>query len=132
MMPGRLSGSAVLACTAAQNMYANADGPWFSPTVASYLCGSTSCCQCCLCSVITTQMPTLAALTFHKLCGSLPTLPHAAMGYAENFLYMLQAQGDSSYRPAPRMVSALEALLLLHAEHGMSCCTAAVRHLASR
>ncbi|WIA16001.1 hypothetical protein OEZ85_012735 [Tetradesmus obliquus] len=77
------------------------------------------------------KMPTLAALTFHKLCGSLPTLPHAAMGYAENFLYMLQAQGDSSYRPAPWMVSALEALLLLHAEHGMSCCTAALRHLAS-
>jgi citrate synthase len=77
------------------------------------------------------QMPTLAALVYHKLCGSTATAPHASMGYAENLLYMLNAQGDPSYRPDQKMVAALE-VLLLHAEHEMDCCTAAVRHLASR
>lgn len=77
------------------------------------------------------KMPTLAALTYHKLCGSAATPPNASMSYAESLLYMLNAQGDVTYRPDPNMVAALEVLLLLHAEHEMDCCTAAVRHLAS-
>jgi citrate synthase len=77
-------------------------------------------------------MPTLAALAYHKLCGTVPTPPNAALGYAENLLYMLGAQGSTAYRPDPRLVSALEVLLVLHAEHEMNCSTAAVRHLASR
>jgi hypothetical protein len=86
-----------------------------------------------LCTICCTlQMPALAALAYHKLCGSTPTPPNAALGYAENLLYMLDAHGSTAYRPDPRLVAALETLLVLHAEHEMDCCTAAVRHLASR
>jgi hypothetical protein len=45
---------------------------------------------------------------------------------------MLDAHGSTAYRPDPRLVAALETLLVLHAEHELDCCTAAVRHLASR
>jgi hypothetical protein len=45
---------------------------------------------------------------------------------------MLDAHGSTAYRPDPRLVAALEVLLVLHAEHEMDCCTAAVRHLACR
>jgi citrate synthase len=45
---------------------------------------------------------------------------------------MLDARGSTAYRPDPRLVAALETLLVLHAEHEMDCCTAAVCHLASR
>jgi citrate synthase len=54
------------------------------------------------------------------------------MGYAESLLYMLDAYGSTAYKPDPRLASALELLLVLHAEQQMDCCTAAVRHLASR
>lgn len=77
-------------------------------------------------------MPTLAALAYHKHCGTTPTQPNAQLGFVENLLYMLDASGSLSYRPDPRLVHSLEVLLVLHAEHGMSCSAAAVRHLASR
>ena len=53
------------------------------------------------------------------------------MGYAENFLYMLDAGLDPNHRPNPRLAKALDVMFLLHAEHEMNCSTAAARHLAS-
>lgn len=57
--------------------------------------------------------------------------PNERLQYAENFLYMLDAQGNPAYRPHPVLARSLDILLTLHAEHEMNCSTAAVRHLAS-
>merc|ERR1719299_314549 len=62
-----------------------------------------------------------------------PPPPQQGLGYAESFLYMLDAAADGStgYRPNPRLAKALDIMFVLHAEHEMNCSTAAARHLAS-
>jgi citrate synthase len=44
---------------------------------------------------------------------------------------MLDTQGERDFKPHPVLVKALEVLFILHAEHEMSCSTAALRHIAS-
>jgi hypothetical protein len=45
-----------------------------------------------------TQISTLAALAYHKSTGRVATPPNQRMGFAENFLYMLDASGVPTYR----------------------------------
>lgn len=78
------------------------------------------------------QISTLAALAYHKSTGRAAAQPNQRMGFAENFLYMLDSNGSPSYRPNPRLSRALEIMFILHQEHEMNCSTAACRHLASR
>ena len=77
------------------------------------------------------KMTTLAAHAYHRNTGRTPAPPNQHMGYAENFLYMLDAGLDRHHRPNPRLAKALDTMFLLHAEHEMNCSTAAARHLAS-
>ena len=77
------------------------------------------------------KMTTLAAHAYHRNTGRTPAHPVQTMGYAENFLYMLDAGLDPNHRPNPRLAKALDVMFLLHAEHEMNCSTAAARHLAS-
>ena len=77
------------------------------------------------------KMPAVAALAYHRASGRRAARPNQRLGYAENFLYMLDAGASSSYRPHPRLARALDILFTLHAEHEMNCSTAAARHLAS-
>jgi len=44
------------------------------------------------------QISTLAALAYHKSTGRKATPPNQRLGFAENFLYMLDANGVPSYR----------------------------------
>lgn len=67
----------------------------------------------------------------YRRLGRRPTPANERLQYAENFLYMLDAQGNPAYRPHPVLARSLDILLTLHAEHEMNCSTAAVRHLAS-
>ena len=77
-------------------------------------------------------MTTLAAHAFHRNTGRTPAHPNQTMGYAENFLYMLDAGLDPNHRPNPRLAKALDVMFLLHAEHEMNCSTAAARHPCRR
>ena len=77
------------------------------------------------------KMTTLAAHAYHRNTGRAPAHPNQKLGYAENFLYMLDAGLDPDHRPNPRLAKALDVMFLLHAEHEMNCSTAAARHLAS-
>ncbi|PSC76850.1 citrate synthase [Micractinium conductrix] len=77
------------------------------------------------------KMPTLAALAYHRASGRKPAQPNQNLGYAENFLYMLDAGSHPGYRPNPRLARALDILFILHAEHELNCSTSAARHLAS-
>eukprot|EP00878_Enallax_costatus_P036686 GHUV01041221.1.p1 GENE.GHUV01041221.1~~GHUV01041221.1.p1 ORF type:complete len:313 (+),score=85.03 GHUV01041221.1:163-1101(+) len=77
------------------------------------------------------KVSTLAALVYHKVTGSYPTPPKASLSYAENFLYVVKADGNQDYCPDPQLVKVVEMLLVLLAEDGLCCSTAAVRHLAS-
>lgn len=86
------------------------------------------------------KMPAIAALAYHRASGrggaggaAWPPVPNQRLGYAENFLFMLDSGGAASpgYRPHPRLARALDIMFSLHAEHEMNCSTAAARHLAS-
>lgn len=77
------------------------------------------------------KIPTLAAFAYHRASGRKPAPPNQKLGYAENFLYMLDSAARPDYRPNPRLARALDILFLLHAEHELNCSTSAARHLAS-
>eukprot|EP00210_Caulerpa_lentillifera_P002172 g2086.t1 len=77
------------------------------------------------------KIPALASLAYHRASGRRAAEPNQALGYVENFLYMLDAGPRTDYHPHPRLVKILDVLFILHAEHEMNCSTAAVRHLAS-
>jgi citrate synthase len=48
------------------------------------------------------QISTLAALAYHKSTGRRATQPNQRLGFAENFLFMLDANGVPNYRCARR------------------------------
>ena len=76
--------------------------------------------------------PTIAAACYRHRFGLPINQPKDNLGYVENFLYMMDGNpADSSYKPHPKIVKALETLFILHAEHELNCSTAAIRHMSS-
>jgi citrate synthase len=76
-------------------------------------------------------MPTLAAYAYRHRIGRPYVDPCDGLGYAENFLYMLDKMSNPNYKPHPTLSRALDILFTLHADHELNCSTAAMRHLAS-
>ena len=85
-------------------------------------------------------------LTIHRLIAKLPTLaawayknsirhpfmyPKNEFDYCKNFLYMLFAMPTEDYKVDPVVVSALNTLLILHADHEQNCSTSTVRMVGS-
>jgi len=77
--------------------------------------------------------PTLAAMAYRHKIGRPFIQPNPELSYTENFLYMLDVmhEGPNGFRPHPKIVHAVDVLLILHAEHELNCSTSAMRHLAS-
>lgn len=76
-------------------------------------------------------MPTLAAFAYRHRIGRPYVDPGDGLGYAENFLYMLDKLNQTNYKPHPKLVRAMDVLFILHADHELNCSTASMRHLAS-
>jgi hypothetical protein len=53
-------------------------------------------------TVAPTQISTLAALAYHKSTGHEAAHPNQRLSFAENFLYMLDSNGNVNYRCATR------------------------------
>lgn len=85
-------------------------------------------------------------LTVHRLIAKLPTLaawshknamrhpfmyPKNSLDYCSNFLHMMFAMPTEDYAPDPVIVSALNTLLILHADHEQNCSTSTVRIVGS-
>ncbi|GAA0875647.1 citrate synthase [Wandonia haliotis] len=85
-------------------------------------------------------------LTIHRLLAKLPTLaawsyknamrhpfmyPKNNMEYCENFLYMMFAMPTEEYHIDPVVISALNKLLILHADHEQNCSASTVRIVGS-
>lgn len=90
--------------------------------------------------------PEAKDLTIHRLIAKLPTLaawsyknamrhpfmyPKNDLDYGANFLHMMYAMPTSSYEPDPVVVSALNKLLILHADHEQNCSASTVRIVGS-
>jgi citrate synthase len=85
-------------------------------------------------------------LTIHRLLAKLPTLaawsyknamrhpfmyPKNEYDYCGNFLHMMFAMPTEDYKIDPVVVSALNKLLILHADHEQNCSTSTVRIVGS-
>lgn len=85
-------------------------------------------------------------LTIHRLIAKLPTLaawsyknrmrhpfmyPQNGMDYCDNFLHMMFAMPTEDYKVDPVVSSALNKLLILHADHEQNCSASTVRIVGS-
>lgn len=77
------------------------------------------------------QVKTLAAFSYKKSVGQPVVYPLNELSYAGNFLRMMFAQPTEEYVVSPVLEKALDALLILHADHEQNCSTSTVRMVGS-
>ena len=77
------------------------------------------------------KMPTIAAWTYKNNMGHPLNYPRNDMDYCTNFLYMMFSFPTEKYEINPVVVSALNKLLILHADHEQNCSTSTVRLVGS-
>jgi citrate synthase len=76
------------------------------------------------------EIPTLAAAAYRVHQGERALQPNPELPYVERFLVMLFADSPD-WRPDPRVVTALDKLFILHADHEQNCSTSTVRVIGS-
>ena len=77
------------------------------------------------------KLPTLAAWSYKNAMRHPFMYPKNDLDYCANFLQMMFAMPTSEYEPDPVVVSALNKLLILHADHEQNCSTSTVRIVGS-
>jgi citrate synthase len=77
------------------------------------------------------KIPTIAAWAYKKSIGQPYVYPRNDLGYVANFLHMMFAVPAEPYEIDPDVVSALEQLLIMHADHEQNCSTSTVRLVGS-
>jgi len=80
---------------------------------------------------IMAKVRTIAAFTYRHALGYNIIYPHPDKKYSANFLHMMFGQPYKDYDPDPTIVRALDAILLLHADHEQNCSTSTVRLVGS-
>lgn len=77
------------------------------------------------------KMSTIAAWTYKNAVGHPLNYPRNDLDYASNFLYMMFSFPTEKYELNSVVVSALNKLLILHADHEQNCSTSTVRLVGS-
>jgi citrate synthase len=77
------------------------------------------------------KMPTIAAMAYKYSLGQPFIYPRNDLGYAENLLHMLYAVPSEAYRAPAAAVRALDALLIIQADHEQNASTSAMRLIGS-
>ena len=77
------------------------------------------------------QVKTLAAFSYKKSVGQPVIYPLNDLSYAGNFLRMMFGKPTEEYEVSPVLEKALDALLILHADHEQNCSTSTVRMVGS-
>lgn len=81
------------------------------------------------------SFPALVAAIYRRVVGLHPVavqLPTSqTMSYAERLLYLINGHQPSNAESATVIARALDALLILHADHELNCSTAVLRQLSS-
>lgn len=80
---------------------------------------------------ILAKMPTFAAWSYKNKEGHPVNYPDNKLDYCSNFLKMMFALPTFDYEPDPVVASALDKLLILHADHEQNCSTSTVRIVGS-
>jgi citrate synthase len=73
------------------------------------------------------KLPTIAAWAYKYSIGEPFMYPRNDLGYAENFLYMMNAVPPEEYKVNPVLSRALDRILILHADHEQNASTSTVR-----
>jgi citrate synthase len=74
---------------------------------------------------------TIAAYSYRKSRGLPFIYPHPKLRYVANFLHMMFSQPYEEYVASPEVESALNLVLMLHADHEQNCSTSTVRIVGS-
>ena len=77
------------------------------------------------------KVRTIAAYAYKKSIGQPIMYPRNDLAYCANFLNMMFAVPAEEYKVNPKLVKALNMLLILHADHEQNCSTATVRMVGS-
>lgn len=77
------------------------------------------------------KLPTIAAFAYRTRIGRPYNYPNSSLGYAGNFLYMLDYMNQADYEVNPVLPKALDVLFILHADHEQNCSTSAMRAVGS-
>jgi citrate synthase len=77
------------------------------------------------------KMPTFAAWSYKNAVGHPVNYPDNSMDYCSRFLKMMYALPAEHYEVDPVVSSALDKLLILHADHEQNCSTSTVRIVGS-
>ncbi len=77
------------------------------------------------------KLPTVAAFCYRHRIGRPFNYPNADLGYAENFLYMLDYMNQTNYAVNPVLAKALDVLFILHADHEQNASTSVMRAIGS-
>jgi len=77
------------------------------------------------------KFPVLAAWTYRKHAGLPLDYGDNSLGYVDNFLKMMFKKTAAEYESNEIVVSALNKLLILHADHEQNCSTSTVRIVGS-
>lgn len=80
---------------------------------------------------ILAKMPTFAAWAYKNEVGHPVNYPDNGLDYCSNFLKMMFALPAEKYEVDPVVASALDKLLILHADHEQNCSTSTVRIVGS-
>ena len=80
---------------------------------------------------ILAKMPTFAAWAYKNEVGHPVNYPDNSLDYCSNFLKMMFALPAEKYEVDPVVSSALDKLLILHADHEQNCSTSTVRIVGS-
>lgn len=73
------------------------------------------------------KIPTIAAWAYKYSIGQPFMYPRNDLGYAENFLYMMNAVPAEDYRVNPVLARAMDRIMILHADHEQNASTSTVR-----
>ncbi len=73
------------------------------------------------------KVPTIAAWAYKYTIGQPFMYPRNDLGYAENFLYMMNAVPAEPYHVNPVLARAMDRIMILHADHEQNASTATVR-----
>ncbi|MFZ6663450.1 citrate synthase [Peijinzhouia sedimentorum] len=77
------------------------------------------------------KMPTFAAWSYKNRVGHPVNYPDNSLDYCSNFLKMMFSLPAEKYEIDPVVASALDKLLILHADHEQNCSTSTVRLVGS-
>lgn len=77
------------------------------------------------------KISTIAAWSYKNSIGHPVNYPKNKLDYCSNFLHMMFAYPTEEYEINPVVVSALNKLLILHADHEQNCSTSTVRLVGS-